>query len=185
MLAATNDDDLFGGFFESDTWAVARNLGSSSSSCSGWRRPSGSTRTPAAASRTRGSSRWPVCSGSCRPSSGRSSTSSSARPSTSRTFASVSSRSARWRTGWRESELRCPVCRGQVEPTFLVCPICTTRLKQACTRLRGAARGDLAGLPSLRHARAAGGRARRSREPAPAPTSLTTDSVRAVLDRLD
>jgi Double zinc ribbon len=31
------------------------------------------------------------------------------------------------------SELRCPVCRGQVEPTFLVCPICTTRLKQACT----------------------------------------------------
>lgn len=27
---------------------------------------------------------------------------------------------------------RCPVCRARVEPTFLVCPVCTTRLKQAC-----------------------------------------------------
>jgi hypothetical protein len=30
-------------------------------------------------------------------------------------------------------DLRCPVCRSPVDPTFLVCPVCTTRLKQACT----------------------------------------------------
>jgi Double zinc ribbon len=27
---------------------------------------------------------------------------------------------------------RCPVCRARVEASFLVCPVCTTRLKQAC-----------------------------------------------------
>jgi Double zinc ribbon len=27
----------------------------------------------------------------------------------------------------------CPVCRAEVEPSFLVCPVCTTKLKQACT----------------------------------------------------
>ena len=32
-----------------------------------------------------------------------------------------------------EHDLRCPVCRGPVESSFLVCPVCTTRLKQACT----------------------------------------------------
>jgi len=26
----------------------------------------------------------------------------------------------------------CPVCRAAVEPSFLVCPVCTTRLKEAC-----------------------------------------------------
>ena len=31
-----------------------------------------------------------------------------------------------------ERDLRCPVCRGVVEPSFLVCPVCTTRLKQSC-----------------------------------------------------
>jgi Double zinc ribbon len=31
-----------------------------------------------------------------------------------------------------ERDLRCPVCRGAVDPSFLVCPVCTTRLKQAC-----------------------------------------------------
>jgi hypothetical protein len=30
-------------------------------------------------------------------------------------------------------ELRCPVCRAHVGESFLVCPVCTTRLKQACT----------------------------------------------------
>jgi Double zinc ribbon len=29
-------------------------------------------------------------------------------------------------------ELRCPVCRAHVDASFLVCPVCTTRLKQAC-----------------------------------------------------
>jgi hypothetical protein len=32
-----------------------------------------------------------------------------------------------------EHGLRCPVCRGPVDASFLVCPVCTTRLKQACT----------------------------------------------------
>ena len=27
---------------------------------------------------------------------------------------------------------RCPVCRARVEPSYLVCPMCTTRLKSAC-----------------------------------------------------
>ncbi len=26
----------------------------------------------------------------------------------------------------------CPVCRAEIEPTFLVCPVCTTRLREAC-----------------------------------------------------
>jgi Double zinc ribbon len=26
----------------------------------------------------------------------------------------------------------CPVCRAEVEPEYLVCPVCTTKLKQAC-----------------------------------------------------
>jgi RNA polymerase subunit RPABC4/transcription elongation factor Spt4 len=29
-------------------------------------------------------------------------------------------------------ELRCAVCRAHVDASFLVCPVCTTRLKQAC-----------------------------------------------------
>jgi hypothetical protein len=29
---------------------------------------------------------------------------------------------------------RCPVCRADVEPSFLTCPVCTTKLKQACRR---------------------------------------------------
>jgi Double zinc ribbon len=31
-----------------------------------------------------------------------------------------------------EHDLRCPVCRGEVDASFLVCPVCTTRLKHAC-----------------------------------------------------
>ncbi len=29
-------------------------------------------------------------------------------------------------------DLRCPVCRARVESSFIVCPVCTTRLRQAC-----------------------------------------------------
>src|SRR6185437_10475950 len=32
-----------------------------------------------------------------------------------------------------QGSLRCPVCRAEVESTFLVCPVCTTKLKQACS----------------------------------------------------
>jgi len=31
-------------------------------------------------------------------------------------------------------EVHCPVCRAEVESNFLVCPVCTTRLKQACVK---------------------------------------------------
>jgi hypothetical protein len=31
-----------------------------------------------------------------------------------------------------DDDLRCPTCRGRVDATFVVCPVCTTRLKQAC-----------------------------------------------------
>lgn len=31
-----------------------------------------------------------------------------------------------------ELDRRCPVCRARVESTYLVCPVCTTRLKSAC-----------------------------------------------------
>src|SRR3954451_16267213 len=34
------------------------------------------------------------------------------------------------RLGGRESH--CPVCRAAVEPEFLICPVCTTKLRQAC-----------------------------------------------------
>jgi RNA polymerase subunit RPABC4/transcription elongation factor Spt4 len=30
-------------------------------------------------------------------------------------------------------DLHCPVCRAEVDEDFLVCPVCTTRLRQACT----------------------------------------------------
>jgi hypothetical protein len=30
-------------------------------------------------------------------------------------------------------DLRCPVCRADIEDDFLVCPVCTTQLRQACT----------------------------------------------------
>ncbi len=29
--------------------------------------------------------------------------------------------------------LFCPVCRAEVEATYLVCPVCTTKLKQSCS----------------------------------------------------
>jgi hypothetical protein len=31
-----------------------------------------------------------------------------------------------------ELDRRCPVCRARVESSYLVCPVCTTRLKQSC-----------------------------------------------------
>src|SRR5919201_3130773 len=33
-------------------------------------------------------------------------------------------------------DLHCPVCRAEVEPGFLVCPVCTTRLRQSCRNCR-------------------------------------------------
>ena len=31
------------------------------------------------------------------------------------------------------ADISCPVCRADVDPSFLVCPVCTTKLKQACS----------------------------------------------------
>ena len=33
-------------------------------------------------------------------------------------------------------DLHCPVCRSEVDVTYLVCPICTTKLKQACSNCK-------------------------------------------------
>jgi hypothetical protein len=33
-------------------------------------------------------------------------------------------------------DLFCPVCRAEVDVTFLVCPVCTTKLKQSCPSCR-------------------------------------------------
>jgi hypothetical protein len=32
--------------------------------------------------------------------------------------------------------LSCPVCRAEVDAAYLVCPVCTTRLKEACSSCR-------------------------------------------------
>ena len=63
------------------------------------------------------------------------------------------------RLGARET--RCKVCGCEVEPDFLVCPVCTTKLRAPCVDVRAAARAGLAGLPVLRDAGA--GRRRRWR----------------------
>ncbi len=33
-------------------------------------------------------------------------------------------------------DLHCPVCRAEVDASFLVCPVCTTKLKQACANCK-------------------------------------------------
>ena len=33
-------------------------------------------------------------------------------------------------------DIGCPVCHADVDPSFLVCPVCTTKLKQACTNCK-------------------------------------------------
>ena len=33
-------------------------------------------------------------------------------------------------------DLHCPVCRADVDPSFLVCPVCTTRLRQSCANCK-------------------------------------------------
>ena len=49
-------------------------------------------------------------------------------------------------------DLRCPVCRAEVDEDFLVCPVCTTKLRQACTTCRRPLEAALAGVPVLRDA---------------------------------
>src|SRR5205809_667074 len=33
-------------------------------------------------------------------------------------------------------DLHCPVCRADVDPSFLICPVCTTRLRQSCSNCK-------------------------------------------------
>jgi hypothetical protein len=33
-------------------------------------------------------------------------------------------------------DLHCPVCRAEVDPAFLICPVCTTRLRQSCANCK-------------------------------------------------
>jgi hypothetical protein len=33
-------------------------------------------------------------------------------------------------------DVHCPVCRAEVEPEYLICPVCTTKLKQACANCK-------------------------------------------------
>ena len=54
-----------------------------------------------------------------------------------------------------ERDLRCPVCRGVVEPSFLVCPGLHDPAQAVVRGVRRAARADLAGVPVLRDARPA------------------------------
>ena len=49
-------------------------------------------------------------------------------------------------------DLHCPVCRAEVDEDFLICPVCTTKLRQSCVDLPPAARGAVAGVPVLRDA---------------------------------
>ena len=36
----------------------------------------------------------------------------------------------------RLSARECPVCRADIEPEFLVCPVCSTRLRQSCSNCK-------------------------------------------------
>ena len=157
MVLAASDGVLRGVATTSSDPAAGRSSGtcrSSWSSSSGWRSATGSTRTPAGGSRIR----WLVAMATrarARPAvrRRRSSTCSSGRPSTSRTCTSASSRSRRWRSASATgAQQHCPVCRAEVDENFLVCPVCTTRLRQACRDVQGAARAAVAGLPVLRDA---------------------------------
>ena len=48
---------------------------------------------------------------------------------------------------------RCPVCRAVIDSTFLACPVCTTKLKDSCRALQGAAGAAVADVPVLRDPR--------------------------------
>jgi hypothetical protein len=36
----------------------------------------------------------------------------------------------------RGGQQNCPVCRADIDDSFLVCPVCTTRLRQACVNCK-------------------------------------------------
>ena len=70
---------------------------------------------------------------------------------------------------------RCPVCRARVESSYLVCPVCTTRLRHACPLV------DSPWSRSGRFARTAPRRSRsrcqRSRERRPRRSSRETEAA--------
>ena len=34
------------------------------------------------------------------------------------------------------ADQRCPYCRSEIEPSYLICPVCTSKLKTACRRCK-------------------------------------------------
>ena len=132
LLAAAKEDDLFGGFFDSDTWIVARNLAIFFVVVF-WLATAYWVHKDA---RRRVDDPWLVAMatllGLVPPFLG---------PIIYLFFRppeyleDVRERELELRAmeaRLAESELRCPVCRAHVEQSYLVCPVCTTRLKQAC-----------------------------------------------------
>ena len=95
-------------------------------------------------------------------SAARSCTSSSARRRPAPT-PGVAGSSSGPRSSLDRREPRCPVCRTAVEPAFLVCPVCTTHLKEPCRACEAPLELALAGLSVLHDARQGpwGGRSRR------------------------
>ena len=126
MLIAEN-------FFDSDTFALARNLAGFFVVVFWLATAFWVSRTRAGGSTTRGSSRWPALLGLVPPFVGPI-VYLFLRPPDSieeRRDRELENRALEERLA--ERDLRCPVCRGQVDASFLVCPVCTTRLKQACS----------------------------------------------------
>jgi hypothetical protein len=133
LLAAANDDDLFGDFFQSDTWAVIRNL-TIFFVVVFWLATAYWVFKDA---RRRVEDPWLVgmatVLGLVPPFLG--------------PIIYLFFRPPEYLDDIRERELEirameerlaleelvCPVCRARVEAGFLVCPVCTTRLKQACS----------------------------------------------------
>ena len=61
----------------------------------------------------------------------------------------------------------CPVCKQRVEPDFIFCPWCQTRLKRTCARCERPLSAALENVPVLRHQRLRHAAPRRSPRPWP------------------
>jgi hypothetical protein len=119
---------------DSDFVTIGRNLAFFFFVVFWWRRRTGSTRTPAGGSRTLDGRMATVL--ACDPSVHRPDHLHVLPPAEySRTSASASSRSRRWRSGSR-CATSLPGLPGGGRLDFLVCPVCTTKLKQACVNCK-------------------------------------------------
>ena len=136
LVAANADDDLFGGFFESGTWLVIRNLslffvGVFWLAVAYWVYKD---------ARRRIEDPWLVAMA----------TVLGLVPPFVGALVYMLFRPPEYLEDVRERELeikameerlakrdlRCPVCRAEVDASFLACPVCTTKLKQACANCK-------------------------------------------------